>query len=272
MNQLSCSECRELAAELALGVLEGRERGLTLLHLSGCPPCQNYVSAMTGTVTGLIELLIELLPEVEPPPDFDRRIVAKLAPFPPGGSPARPPYSTSAAAILMTGALLLTTGSAVGRSSGAPLTEERTGPVATSQNGPALLVARLTSDQHQLGHAYLHTAQPAWVLVSVGDTHPRDTPVTDSRWDDTTADGVVHVALLGRDGSTIPATSVVVSEGAGQELTNLTTVDPCTVAGARLTTAQGRTLASGEFMASPSTSVRATAPHHHRHHHRHHHH
>ncbi len=47
MSALTCSEVRELAPELALGILGGAERAEVLLHVNGCARCQAYVAELT---------------------------------------------------------------------------------------------------------------------------------------------------------------------------------------------------------------------------------
>jgi hypothetical protein len=64
----------DVAAELALGVLTGRERADALAHLDRCPPCRETVDQLT--MTG--EQLLELLPPAEPPAGFETRVLARL--------------------------------------------------------------------------------------------------------------------------------------------------------------------------------------------------
>ncbi|MFD5544766.1 zf-HC2 domain-containing protein, partial [Streptomyces sp. NPDC127079] len=70
-----CEKLREDGAELALGVLPGRERAEALAHLDGCADCREYVRQLTG----IGDRLIGLLPESEPPPGFESRVARSLA-------------------------------------------------------------------------------------------------------------------------------------------------------------------------------------------------
>ena len=63
VNEMSCAEFADAAAELALGVMTGRERARALAHLDRCEACRENVRQLT--VTG--EELVGLLPAVEPP-------------------------------------------------------------------------------------------------------------------------------------------------------------------------------------------------------------
>lgn len=78
MSTLTCAEVRDLAPELALGVLGGAERAETLAHIDDCAPCRSLV----GELTDASELLPLLAREAEPPPGFETRVLAAV-----GGRP-----------------------------------------------------------------------------------------------------------------------------------------------------------------------------------------
>lgn len=71
---MSCAEFADVAAELALGVLTGRERADALIHLDHCDACREHVNGLT--MTG--EELLGLLPSREPPPGFETRVMERL--------------------------------------------------------------------------------------------------------------------------------------------------------------------------------------------------
>ena len=52
MDDMSCDEFAEVAAELALGVLTGRERAMAIAHLDGCDACREHVRQLMD-FTGL---------------------------------------------------------------------------------------------------------------------------------------------------------------------------------------------------------------------------
>ena len=86
LNEMGCREFSDVAAELALGVLTGRERAQALAHLDHCPSCREKVRQLTATGEGLLGLL----PTVEPPAGFEARVMDRLG----LGAPA-PSTSTS---------------------------------------------------------------------------------------------------------------------------------------------------------------------------------
>ncbi|MFI5047556.1 MAG: hypothetical protein ACHQIG_10880 [Acidimicrobiia bacterium] len=75
MTTYTCLQLRDVAPELALGVLGGAERGEALTHLATCSRCQVYVAELTEAAD-VLPLLAE---EREPPPGFEARVIGSLS-------------------------------------------------------------------------------------------------------------------------------------------------------------------------------------------------
>lgn len=73
-----CQETREMASELALGIVEGEERGRALQHLADCPDCRAEVEQYSDVAD---ELLL-LSPHREPPVGFESRVLDEVLPAP----------------------------------------------------------------------------------------------------------------------------------------------------------------------------------------------
>ena len=73
-----CEEIRELAPELALGIVEGEERGRALEHLADCPDCRRRVEELAEVAD---ELLL-LAPHTEVPVGFESRVLGRVLPAP----------------------------------------------------------------------------------------------------------------------------------------------------------------------------------------------
>src|ERR1700691_2645559 len=73
-GDMGCDEFADNAAELALGVLTGRERTNALAHLERCPACRETVRQLTITS----EQLLELVPAAEAPAGVESRVLARL--------------------------------------------------------------------------------------------------------------------------------------------------------------------------------------------------
>jgi anti-sigma-K factor RskA len=84
MDDMSCDEFAGVAAELALGVLTGRERATALAHLDGCESCREQVRELTMVQ----DELLALLPSQEPPAGFESRVLDRLGLTAPGQQPA----------------------------------------------------------------------------------------------------------------------------------------------------------------------------------------
>lgn len=73
-SDMTCAELADVAAELALGVLTGRERAMAVAHLDTCDTCREDVRQLMATG----EQLLELLPPAEPPAGFETRVLERL--------------------------------------------------------------------------------------------------------------------------------------------------------------------------------------------------
>jgi anti-sigma factor RsiW len=74
-----CEEFRELAPELALGIVEGEERGRALEHLADCPDCRRRVEELSEVADGLLLAA----PHREPPVGFESKVLSEVLPAPP---------------------------------------------------------------------------------------------------------------------------------------------------------------------------------------------
>jgi hypothetical protein len=107
VSTLTCAAVRELAAELALEVLDGDERAAALAHLQSCAACREEVASLTRAA----DELFLLAPEVTPAPGFEERVLDRLAeaagppPAPGAALPRRAPRRrrllAAAAALLV---------------------------------------------------------------------------------------------------------------------------------------------------------------------------
>jgi anti-sigma-K factor RskA len=70
-----CAQVREIAPDVALGLLTGEERAEALAHLEGCEACRAEVASLAVAAD---EVLLAA-PEATPPAGFDARVLAALA-------------------------------------------------------------------------------------------------------------------------------------------------------------------------------------------------
>jgi hypothetical protein len=254
-NQMSCGEFADVAAELALGVLTGRERAQAVAHLDECDSCREHVRQLS--LTG--EEMLGLLPSAEPAEGFESRVMGRLglatpsqaspgAPSlaPPrldtaslGGEPdpkgQRSPKRWTRRMLTVAAAALAVVACGLGgwglRGAVAPSGGAR----GTTAEAPLREAALLTAAHQTEGKVYLYDGSPRWLYMAV-DTHG-------SRNDN------VICQLETRGGGTITIGSFRLQGGYGA----WGSPDPIAasqVTGARLTTMSGTVLATASFTTS----------------------
>ncbi len=254
VNEMGCAEFADAAAELALGVLTGRERAQALAHLDQCEACRENVRQLT--VTG--EELVGLLPAIEPPAGFETRVMERLglgtpAPSPAPGparqlSPARRfglklagwigggwtgrggvshPRRILAAAAVAVAVIVAGLG-------GWGLHGTSSSPTASALSSATLL----TASHQTAGKIYFYDAGSRWLYMSVNI--PSGSGAVD--------DGTVICQVEGPDGHVTTVGSFRLTGGYGY----WGSPDPVTsgtLTGARLVTTTGTVLATATFAA-----------------------
>jgi hypothetical protein len=225
MSDLTCEQCHELAAELALDLLTGRERAVALAHVNRCDACRNHV----GSLTAVGDRLLGVVPGVEPPVGFEDRVLTRIGLTRPGRRLRDRrwlPIAVAAAAVALVFGL---GGWAVG---------SLAGPSATTAAPAHLLrVAELhTGDQHGVGQVFTYQGNaahgdPSWMYmtVSVGAGTPD-----------------VSCELARRDGSFVPMGTFPLAGGHGGWGGELP-VDATLITGARLLSPSGAVVATATF-------------------------
>ena len=264
---MSCAELADAAAELALGVLTGRERAEALAHLDHCEACREHVRQLT--MTG--EELLGLLPPREPPAGFETRVMERLglsAPEPqptgrigpisrfrrlfgkPAGSHAGGGAGGAKPAGLGTGtwlggqprrllaaAVVLVAVIAAGL--GGWGLRATTSPAAAWS--PLSSAALVSASDHTVGTLFYYDGNPQWVYMSVNMPRGNDTVICELE----STDG--HVTTVG---------SFRLNDGAGSWATS-DTVSHGELAGARLIATDGTVLATATL---PAGSALPAAP------------
>ena len=243
LNEMSCAEFADAAAELALGVLTGRERARALAHLDRCETCRENVRQLT--VTG--EELVGLLPAIEPPAGFETRVMERLglgapAPVPvrqlspvrrfglkladwigggTGRSGVRQPRRILAAAAMAVAVIAAGLG-------GWGLHDSTSSPTASALSSATLL----TASHQTAGQIYFYDAGSRWVYMSVNLG--------------SAGNGTVICQVEGPDGHVTTVGSFRLTGGYGY----WGSPDPVTdgqLTGARLVTTTGKVLATATF-------------------------
>ena len=153
-----CAEIREVAPELALGIVDGEERGRALEHLADCPDCRRRVEELSEVAD---ELLL-LAPYREPPVGFEARALAPLqpAPKPRRRRRLRLAFAPAAAAALAVAATLLVVGPDLRLASHYRQTLD-------NANGKEFESYRLRAGDSPAGTVFSYDGSPSWVQVTV---------------------------------------------------------------------------------------------------------
>ncbi|MFI5683072.1 hypothetical protein [Streptomyces sp. NPDC051636] len=245
-SDVTCEKLLEIGAELALGVLPGRERAAAVAHLDRCADCREYVGQLTLVGDGLVGLL----PGSEPPVGFETRVarsLAQAAAAHEGRRSARGPgharkrfrgrvrlraASAAAAFALASGFGGWAVGTAI---------ENAAAPSRPAEARTGVMLADLTTLGPQgqpAGKIFAQPGAPGWVYVSIDLD---DAGIEYS--------GRVTCLLERTNGTTVRVGTFALHDGYGSWEVPVP-VEQSTLSGARLTSADGTVLATAHFEAA----------------------
>jgi hypothetical protein len=239
LNGMNCAQFADVAAELALGVLTGRERAEALAHLEHCDACREHVRQLTATGEGLVGLL----PAKEPPPGFESRVMERLGLETPAlrvahhhrrtarrsAGTTRPFGKMSSGTRRILAAAAVVTALAGGVAGGWGL-HAATSTSTSAQ--PALSTATLLSaGRENVGEVFIYNGDPRWMYMTV---------------DMDSGNGTVTCQLISTDGRVTTVGSFRLANGYGS-WGSPSWVGDGTPVGARLVSANGTVLASASF-------------------------
>jgi hypothetical protein len=168
MSALGCAEVRDLAPELALGVLGGADRAEALLHVDRCPRCRAHINELSETA----DALGLLAPEAEPPTGFEKRLLHAMGVERHRGWRGIVLSRWAAAAAV---AALLVAGSLVGGLAGLGIIGGHRSRISTEyveairkMGGKSLKAAPMVGNTGKAsGEAFAYHGKSSWVFVSV---------------------------------------------------------------------------------------------------------
>jgi anti-sigma-K factor RskA len=185
-RQHLCDEHSDNLAELALGILTGRERAATLAHVDACPRCAEELEQLSH----LADAVVSIAPEAEPTVGFEVRLFNRmgLADSPPTSTApssrrsatawrraaATPRWALAAAAVVI--ALVL--GLSLGWSNGPnhPGTAHEVATAALIENG------------RRVGRVSTYGGSNPWMIVTLAGSSTQGTVICEV----VTANGVTH--------------------------------------------------------------------------------
>jgi len=160
-----CRETREMAAELALGIVEGEERGRALQHLADCPDCRAEVEKFSDVADDLLLLA----PHREAPVGFESRVLDELLPAPKPKRRRRltlvlAPAATALAAVAITLAVV------------APdlRIASHYRDTLKEANGTEFEAYTLETGDSPAGTVFSYQGSPDWIQINVDPSHRAD--------------------------------------------------------------------------------------------------
>ena len=165
MSELGCGGLADVAEELALGALTGRERAQALAHLDICEACREVIQRrmlVAGQLPGL-------LPTCGPPPGFEATVMKRIGLTIPRPGPSRGSKPAARARRwTAAGVLAVVCAAVLGRGL----------HFAMPQAEPVLVSAALLAAGHRpVGRAFAYRAGSGWAYISV-DLGLSSEPVT----------------------------------------------------------------------------------------------
>ena len=193
-----CEEIRELAPELALGIVEGEERGRLLEHVANCPDCRRRVEELSEVAD---ELLL-LVPHREVPVGFESQVLGRMLP------PPRPRRRRRRLALVLAPAAAALAAAAI--TLGIVWNDVQTGRnyegTLEKANGKQFEAYSLYGGKSFAGTVFSYEGAPNWLLITVDPAHRADLRSAQLVMDDGRQIPLnwFHLDLSGSSGGGIP--------------------------------------------------------------------
>ena len=221
LRERGCEQYSNELAELALGVLTGRERAQVLAHVESCPRCADELEHLARVA----DTVVQAAPEMEPPLGFEVRLFEQM-----GVTDVRrrhrhrrlrPSRWTTAVVGVAAAALAL--------GLGLSLTSSSKPTVTAQSHGQQVLTAALMENGATVGHVVTVGGHTPWMSIMLSDS---------------TVHGTVNCVVVTDDGVTHRVGTFVAHEGYGEWSAPLHHVNPADVRTAEVVSPSGTVLAS----------------------------
>jgi hypothetical protein len=231
-EERGCEEYDDELAELALGVLTGRERARTLSHVESCPRCAEDLEILSRTA----DTVLQAAPDMEPPLGFEVRLFERMGVTDAAprrrrrrGRGIRPSRWVPAVVGVAAAALALGFGLSVASSPTQNQHQnEAAGPTPTSTSSHQVVTADLVSDGKTVGRVMTFDGNKPWMSMML---------------DDSSARGTVRCVVVTEDGKVHTVGTFESHEGYGAWMAPLH-VNPATVRTAEVESPSGTVIAT----------------------------
>jgi hypothetical protein len=231
-EERGCEEHGNDLAELALGVLTGRERARTLSHVESCARCAEELEILSRTA----DTVLQAAPDMEPPLGFEVRLFERMGVTDAAprrrrgrgrGRGIRPSRWVPAVVGVAAAALALGIGFSV-TSSPNQNRDQAAGPTPTSTSSHQVVTADLVSDGKTVGRVMTFDGKKPWMSMML---------------DDSSARGTVRCVVVTENGKVHTVGTFESHEGYGSWMAPLD-VNPATVRTAEVESPSGTVIAT----------------------------
>ena len=220
VRERGCEEYGEELAELALGVLTGRDRARVLSHVESCPRCAEELEILSRTA----DSVVRAAPDMEPPLGFEVRLFERM------GLPEVAPRRRRLRPSRWVPAVVGVAAAALALGLGLGLTSSTRTPTVTAQprGSHRVVTAALVEHGTTVGHVMAVNSAKPWISMML---------------DDSSAHGTVTCVVVTDDGKTHHVGTFEAEKGYGAWIAPLP-VDPSRVRTAELESPSGAVIAT----------------------------
>ena len=216
-----CEAYANELAELALGVLTGRDRARVLAHVESCQRCADELELLSRVA----DTVVQAAPEMDPPLGFEVRLFERMG-VTDEGSRRRRRFRPSrwVPAVVGVAAAALALGLGLSLTSSAPP------PTVSAQGGTHHgESAPLVASGQTVGHVMVFGGDKPWMSMMLNDS---------------AAHGTVTCVVVTNDGVTHHVGTFVAEDGYGAWVAPLHNVNPADVRSARVVSPSGTVIAT----------------------------
>jgi anti-sigma factor RsiW len=216
-----CPEYSDELAELALGVLTGRERARALTHVESCPRCADELEQLSRVA----DTIVQAAPDVEPPMGFEVRLFEKMGVSDDLGRRRRVRARRWGVAVVSIAAASVALGLGLSLSS----STTPTGPPGSQSAHAQVVSAPLIESGQRVGRVATFSGNDPWMSMMLHDS---------------TASGTVNCVVVTNDGVTHHVGTFVADKGYGAWISPLGHVDPKSIRTAEVVSPSGTVIAT----------------------------
>ncbi len=222
VRERGCEEYANELAELALGVLTGRERSRVLSHVESCPRCAEELEVLSRTA----DSVLQVAPDMEPPLGFEVRLFERMGVTDAVPSRRRRHLRPSRWVPAVVGVAAVALALGIGLSvTSSPSTSPNQAGQSPSHH---VVTAALVSNGKTVGHVMTFGGDKPWMSMTL---------------DDSSAHGTVRCVVVTEDGVTHAVGTFESRQGYGAWMAPLP-VNPATMRTAEVVSPSGTVIAT----------------------------